>query len=241
MNERSKQVRRNTIKLSKENGGYHWGGAFSAVEILIALFDNVLKPNDKFILSKGHACWPYYVLLREKGYNPKLDGHPSRDPANGIHCTTGSLGHGFPTAVGMAMAKKAKSENGKIYALLGDGECQEGTTWEAMLVAAKYKLDNLVVIIDWNKIQGSDFLDNILPIAKLEEIAEAIGWMTSTADGHCVLDLLAEIKQTVFDTPSMVIANTTKGKGISFMEGKPEWHARWLSDEEEKVAMEELE
>lgn len=240
MDERSKQIRRDTIKLSKAHGGYHFGGCFSIVEILIALFDFTLKEEDKFILSKGHACWALYIMLKEKGLNPNLEGHPKRDPHNGIHSTTGSLGHGFPTAIGMAMAKKLKKDSGKVYVLMGDGECQEGTTWESMLIAAKHKLDNLVVIVDWNKIQGSSFLINILPIDNLGEIAEKIGWRVSEVDGHHCLDILTEVKQTFSEKPSMIIAKTTKGKGVSFMENRPEWHAKWLDDNHEKLAMEEL-
>ena len=240
MNERSKQIRRDTIKLSKANGGYHFGGCFSIVEILIALFDIILNRCDKFILSKGHACWPYYVLLMEKGYTPKLGGHPCRDEVNGIHCTTGSLGHGLPTAVGMAMAKKIKKESGMVYVLMGDGECQEGTTWESMLIAAKHELNNLIVIIDYNKIQGSSFVANILPIDKLGEIAEKIGWKVSKVDGHHCLDITTDAKQVWIGKPSMLIAKTIKGKGVSFMENRPEWHAKWLDDEKEKMAMEEL-
>src|SRR3990167_9459380 len=171
MNERSKQIRRDTITLSKANGGYHYGGCFSIIEILIALFDHTIKSKDKFILSKGHSCWPYYVILQEQGYNPKLCGHPTRDEKNGVCCTTGSEGHGFPTGIGIAMAKKIKGEEGVIYVLMGDGECQEGTTWESLLIATKHRLDNLVIIIDKNGIQGSDYTNNILSIDGIDSVA----------------------------------------------------------------------
>jgi transketolase len=243
LTERSKQLRRDTIKLSKANGGYHWGGSFSCIEILIALYDHVLAENDKFILSKGHSCWPWYVILREKGFNPKLEGHPSRDPYNGIHCTTGSLGHGFPTAVGMAMAKRFKKEPGNIYVLMGDGECQEGTTWESMLIAAHYKLDNLIVIVDTNGIQGSGIIFNTLPINEFHNIAKIIGLEIEQIDGHnleLIVDYFKYYKETTHYKPYLLIANTTKGKGVSFMEDKPEWHAKWLDDKHEQLAMMEL-
>ena len=239
MNERSKQIRRDTIALSKVNGGYHYGGSFSAVEVLIALFDRVLKEEDKFILSKGHACWPYYVLLREKGFNPKLEGHPVRDEMNGIYCTTGSLGHGLPTAVGMAMAKKLENKPGEVYVLMGDGECQEGTTWESLLLAAHYKLDNLVVIVDWNKIQGSGFLKDILPVDGLGRTSEIIGWKLAEVAGHNCDDIRFAIIEKS-DKPKLIIAHTVKGKGVSYMENKPEWHAKWPDEEHERIAMEEL-
>lgn len=240
LNERSKQIRRDTIALSKANSGYHYGGCFSIVEILIALYDHVLTDNDKFILSKGHACWPWYVLLREKGFNPKPEGHPSRDPYNGIHCTTGSLGHGLPSGIGIAVAKKLKGEKGKIYVLMGDGECQEGTTWESLLIAAQHKLDNLIVIVDKNGIQGSGFVNEVLPIPHLGTIASTIGWDVVSIDGHSIEEVreIMEAKQT--NKPKLVIANTVKGKGVSFMENLPEWHAKWPNSEQEALALEEL-
>lgn len=247
MNKRSKELRRKTIELSKANGGYHYGGCFSIVEILIALFEYVLHASDRFILSKGHACWPYYVLLREMGYSPRLEGHPVRDPNNMVYCSTGSLGHGFPTGIGIAMAKKIKGVDGMVYVLMGDGECQEGTTWESMLIASQQSLGNLVVIVDWNKIQGSGFVKDILSVDGLDEVAVAIGWRTYSIDGHSIADLRETFsnirsiyKSTTCPTPTLVIAHTVKGKGISFMENKPEWHAKWPNKEEEAQALQEL-
>lgn len=240
MNERSKQIRRDTITLSKANGGYHYGGCFSIVEILISLFDYTMKPKDKFILSKGHACWPYYVILREQGYNPKLSGHPSRDETNHVYCTTGSEGHGLPVGIGIAMAKKQKNQEGKVFVLMGDGECQEGTTWESLLIASKHRLDNLVVIIDKNKIQGSDFVNNILPLDSLGDIVTLLGWYYIRVDGHNIDEINAALSTIVVEQPIFIIADTVKGKGVSFMEGNPKWHACWLAGEEEKQAMEEL-
>lgn len=240
MNERSKQVRRDTITLSKQFGGYHFGGSFSAVEILTTLYDHILTDDDKFILSKGHSCWPLYVILREKGYDPVIEGHPKRDPHNGIHSTTGSLGHGLPTAIGIAMAKKIAKKPGNVYVLMGDGECQEGTTWESMLIAVRHQLDNLIAIVDWNRLQGSGFLSNILPIGSLGEIATRLGWDTSSIDGHSCSDIIDSVHCVVEKMPSLIIAHTVKGKGISFMESAPEWHAKFPDPEEMKQAMEEL-
>lgn len=240
LSERSKQIRRDTIALSKANGGYHYGGCFSIVEILIALYDHVLTDDDKFILSKGHACWPWYVILQGKGYNPKLEGHPSRDPYNGIHCTTGSLGHGLPSGIGMAMAKKLKREPGKIYVLIGDGECQEGTTWESLLIAAHLKLDNLIVIVDKNNIQGSGFVNEILPIPWLGTIASEIGWDIVSIDGHSIAEIRGAIEVEHPKKPKLIIANTVKGKGVGFMENQPTWHACWPNPEQEAQALREL-
>ena len=240
LNERSKQIRRETIILSKANGGYHYGGSFSAVEILISLYDKVLTSNDRFILSKGHACWPYYVLLRERGYDPKLEGHPTLDPKNGVHCSSGSEGHGLPVGIGMAMAKKRKGEEGNIYVLMGDGECQEGTTWESLLIAAHYKLDNLTVIVDYNKIQSSGLVDDILPIQGIDRIAKILGWLVSEINGHSCDEIETVIKVKSYEKPRFIIAYTVKGKGVSFMENEPKWHAQWPDAEHEKQAFKEL-
>jgi transketolase len=239
MNARAKQVRRDAYHLSKANGGYHYGGTFSCTDILISLYDNVLKENDKFILSKGHGCWSYYVLLRELGYDPSLGGHPQLDLANGVHWTTGSEGHGFPAGIGMAMAKKMFHDPGRVFVLMGDGECQEGTTWESLLIAGAKKLDNLCVIVDNNGIQGSGYVRDILPITPpLAAAAEAAGWEVLTIDGHDPVALDAFLSPLT--TPLLVIANTTKGKGVSFMENVPCWHAKWPDEEQEKKILEEL-
>lgn len=240
LNERSKQVRRDTITLSKRNGGYHYAGSFSTVEILIALYDEIMGEDDKFILSKGHACWPYYVILREKGLKPKLEGHPTLDEKNGVNFTTGSEGHGFPAAVGMALARKIQGKPGRIYALIGDGECQEGTTWEAMLTASFRRLDNLTVIVDFNGIQGAGFVRNVLPLPGLPEIATIIGWSVSEINGHSMDELLGALKDTN-TRPRFIIAHTVKGKGVSFMQNVPSWHACWLDGELEQQAFKELE
>jgi len=242
LNKRSKQVRRDTYHLSKKNGGYHYGGSFSCVEILIALYDHVLQGEDKFILSKGHACWPLYVLLKERGCNPKLGGHPTLDERNGVYFTTGSEGHGFPAAVGMALARKIQKKKGRIFVLIGDGECQEGTTWESMLMAAHHKLDNLTVIVDWNKFQGAGSVEKTLPIKHIGDIARIIGWLSTDVNGHNI----TMIKEVLFshnfksERPRLVIANTIKGRGVSFMEGRGEWHAKFPNKAEEEIILKEL-
>jgi transketolase len=239
MNERSKQVRRDIIKLSLANGGYHFGGTFSCVEILITLFDQILDGDDRFILSKGHACWGYYVLLMERGFKPALEGHPHLDLANGVHWTTGSEGHGLPAGVGMALARKMQKRGGKVYVVIGDGECQEGTTWESMLMAVQHKLNNLVVIIDFNKTQGSGFTKDILKVDCMHRVANEIGWIATDVDGHDV-DKLARTLSQEYEYPHLIIADTVKGKGVSFMEGQPGWHARWPNKDEVAAMLKEL-
>jgi len=239
LNERSKSLRRELYKLSKANGGYHYGGTFSCAEILISLYDNILTANDRFILSKGHACWGYYVLLRERGFNPALGGHPHLDVANGVYFTTGSEGHGFPAAVGMAFAKKKLNKEGRVFVLIGDGECQEGTTWESLLLGGFHKLNNLTVIVDYNKIQGSGFVNNILPISAIKSAALASNWCVSEIDGHDN-DKLYQTLSLCTSQPHLIIADTIKGKGVDFMEGQPKWHSNWPNALQEEEIFKQL-
>ena len=140
-------LRRETFNMFIKKGEAHLGGSFSLIETLITIFDSVLKRKDKFILSKSHASFPFCILLRKKGLKPKMTTHLELDPGNGIYCTTGSLGHGLPIATGMAFARKKRKIGGKIFVMISDGECQEGTTWESLLIASKHRLDNLVLLI----------------------------------------------------------------------------------------------
>ncbi len=144
---KASNLRKSTFLAFIKKGEAHLGGSFSMIETLITLFEVFIKKNDKFILSKAHSSFPLCILLREKGLKTKLTTHLEIDPKNGINCTTGSLGHGLPIATGMAFAKKQKKESGNIYVIMSDGECQEGTTWESLLIAAKHKLDNLILLL----------------------------------------------------------------------------------------------
>lgn len=240
LSERSREIRRKVLDLAKNIPGAHLGGSFSEVEIMISLYDHVMTADDRFILSKGHACFPYYVLLREKGYKPNISSHPDRDDANGIYCTTGSLGHGLPMGVGMATARKLKGEKGDIYVLMSDGECQEGTTWESALLANKFGLDNLIVVVDYNRIQATDFVDNVLPLGDLKEKFRAFGFSSCDTDGHCVRSLIRDLTTRLENKPRAVIAHTVKGKGISFMENDSTWHARKINPEQIAQAYAEL-
>lgn len=239
LNERSKQVRRDAIEISLANGGYHYGGSFSCAEILINLFDTIMSDDDRFILSKGHGCWCYYVLLRERGFNPTLEGHPHFEPENGIFCTAGSMGHGLPTAIGQALARKLKGDSSKVFVLIGDGEAQEGTTWESLLIAGHLELNNLVVIMDSNNIQGSGYVSDIMPVrGPLMQAAVCSGWDVSEIYGHD--DSLITVTKEPQKKPLLIVANTVKGAGVSFMENKPKWHSNWLGGDNLKNALEEL-
>jgi len=222
---------------------FHIAPALSCIDILVALYDNILTENDKFILSKGHACLSLYIMLLKKGLNPDINKHhPDIDIENGIECTTGSLGHGLPISVGMALAKKLKNEKGFIYVLLSDGECQEGTTWESIQIAVHHKLDNLIIIIDNNKLQSLDFIKNILssPTSLYDKFKSFGIKSLAIADGHNITMLTNMLKESHYNSPKVIIANTIKGKGISFIENKPEWHARFPTEEEYKKGCEEL-
>jgi transketolase len=233
LTERGKKLRIETIALAKPNGGYHFGGSFSCIEILLSLFDDVLKrdENNKFVMSKGHACWPYYVLLREQGFTPLLEGHPHI--GNGVNYTTGSMGHGMPATLGMAMARTIQRRPGQLYVLVGDGECQEGTTWESMLIAKRFNVSNLTVIVDMNGIQGSGYVEDILPISALGATATAIGWDVVEVNGHDIEEVSTSLANVGGTNPNMIICHTIKGKGVPFMEDVPAWHAQWVDDEKE--------
>ncbi len=238
-NKRAKEIRKRFLEILMREKEGHPGGSLSEVEILIALFDSVMKKEDKFILSKGHSCYPLYIFLREKGLNPKIKPHPDIDIENGICCTSGSLGHGFPIGAGMALARKLKKKEGKIYVLIGDGECQEGTTWESALLASHHKLNNLVIIIDKNKLQALQPVDEVTSLGNLKDKFLSFGLEVSEVNGHDV-DELVKILDKDSEKPRVIIANTIKGKGVSFMENDSKWHTRLPTEEELEQAYKEL-
>lgn len=238
----SKDIRRKSLDLAIKHQDSHLASSFSTVEILVALYEKILGDDDKFILSKGHGCISFYIVLQEKGLNPFISGHPDIDPENGIACTTGSLGHGLPIGMGMAFARKIKKTEGRIFVLLGDGECQEGTIWESLNLARKYKLDNLVIIVDHNGLQALDSIHEIIDECQLCEKFMAFGVRTIETDGHdfhALLDSLDE-KNIEPGKTTAIIAHTIKGRGLSFMEEKPEWHSRIPAGDLLKQAYDEL-
>jgi transketolase len=238
----AKKLRQDTFNAFIEHGEAHLGGSFSIIEMLIALYEIVLKDEDKFILSKAHASFPLCLLLKKRGLNPRLTTHLELDPKNGIHCTTGSLGHGLPIATGMALARKRQNIPGNIYVLISDGECQEGTTWESLLIAAKHNLDNLIVFVDYNKIQALSTIEDALPLDNLAAKFKAFNWScTEVLDGHFFEELIPCIQENYYKgKPRVVIAHTIKGKGIKAFENDPAWHARKIKGEELKIGKREL-
>lgn len=241
----------------------HIASAFSIVEILYVLyFHNILKidannPNiddrDRFILSKGHGSLALYSILCCKGFFTKktlksfakpgsiLGGEPCIPKIPGIEATTGSLGHGLSIGVGMALAKKLDNKVEKVYVLLGDGECEEGTIWEAVMFANHKELNNLVVIVDCNKIQKMGTVEQIMSVFSWRKKFESFGWIVDEVDGHNILELKKIFeKENITKHPKVILANTIKGKGISIMENNPKWHWRLPNHKELKIFMEEL-
>jgi len=236
------KLRQDTFNAFIEHGEAHLGGSFSIIEMFLALHEEVLKEDDKFILSKAHASFPYCIYLREKGYNPPISTHLEIDPQNGIHCTTGSLGHGLPIGVGMALAKKLQGKQGKTYVLIGDGECQEGTTWESLLIAARHQLDNLVLFIDYNKVQALSTLEEALPLDNLASKFKAFNWDTiEINDGHSFNEIMPALHQVNgLSKPRAIIFHTIKGKGVKAFENDPMWHARKVKGEDMMIGQEAL-
>ena len=239
---KAKKLRQDTFNTFIEHGEAHIGGAFSMIEMILALYEKVLKEEDKFILSKAHASIPLCLLMKEKGLDVSLTTHLEIDTKNGIYCTTGSLGHGLPIATGMAMARKRLKIQGKIYVMVSDGECQEGTTWESILIGARHCLDNLVVIVDYNKIQALTTLEEGLPLENLSAKFKAFNWdCVEVIDGHSFDELLPVFKESnTPEKPRVILVHTIKGKGVKAFEHDPKWHARRIKGEELEIGKKEL-
>ena len=228
------KLRQDTFNAFIKKGEAHLGGSFSIIEILITIYEKILKKNDKFILSKSHSSFPLCILLRGKGLKTKLTTHLELDERNGVYCTSGSLGHGLPIATGMAFGKKILKQKGNIIVLISDGECQEGTTWESILIATKHQLDNLYIFVDYNKIQALSRLKDALPLENLKRKFKSFNCNThEVKNGNyfvSILNTLEKIKKN--NKPNIVIFNTIKGKGIKEFEDDPVWHARKLAGPE---------
>ncbi len=245
---RSKYLRQLIVQALIGGGRGHMGSAMSLVEILRVLYDEFIKfdpkkpkneNRDRLILSKGHGCLALYAILADKKFIKSTDlditsrfesilgGHPESLKVPGIEVSTGALGHGFPIGVGMAIAAKLKKQNHNIYVVIGDGESNEGSIWEAALSASKHKLSNLKVMIDYNKIQSYDFVDKVLNLEPLKKKWESFGFEVSEVNGHDVKNLKANLKdylKSKSDKPSVTICHTIKGKGFYFAENNPKWH-----------------
>lgn len=260
----AKRIRRNIIKMVTNANSGHIGGAFSATEIAVSLYFNEMKidaknvldkARDKFILSKGHASALLFAVLSEKGFlpeeelltfrkiNSRLQGHPNMNYVQGVDMSTGSLGQGLSVAVGAALSYKIHNQDFRVWSLVGDGESQEGQIWEAAMAAAHYKLDNLCAILDMNGLQIDGDVTKVMNPYPLDEKFRAFGWNILYVDGHDYDQLQAAYKaaRECKGKPTMIIAKTVKGKGVSFMENQAGWHGVAPTAEQAEAALKELE
>lgn len=256
------KVRNHALDMTSLGGSSHIASVFSVADLLACLYGELLNispesvnnpTRDRFILSKGHAGAGVYAVLAECGFfdvnqlkthyqdGSKLSGHVSHKNMPGIELSTGSLGHGLPVGVGMAVSAKMDGRSNKVVVLLSDGECDEGSNWEAILFAAHHNLDNLVCIVDYNKIQSLDLVSNTLALEPFVDKWKAFGWDVYEVDGHSVEDICETYKASVSKSnkPCCIIAHTTKGKGVSFFEDSVLWHYRSArGDEYDKAKLE---
>jgi len=261
LHRRANATRSDVVRMIDHAGQGHIGGDFSVTDILTVLFNGVLRIDpadpqltgrDRFVLSKGHCAAALYATLASCGYfSPTelltfmgplsaLNGHPNRNKVPGVETNTGPLGHGLPVAVGQAMAAKLAGSDARVFAVMGDGEMQEGSNWEALMSGAHYRLDNLTAIVDRNRLQQGARTEDTSSLDPLDEKLLAFGWELRMIDGHDYEQLAAAFAPSSTGKPVAVIANTTKGKGVSFIEDRVEWHHKVPSAEQVALALEEL-
>ena len=257
----AKKARLNSINMVYNAKASHIGSALSIIDILAVLYSKILKVSpsnnmnrDRFILSKGHACVGLYAVLAECQFfeksvlntygnnNSILMNHISHK-VPGVEFSTGSLGHGLPFGVGKAVSAKVSKKKWKTFVLLSDGEIQEGSNWEAFMFAAHHKLNNLIAIIDYNNLQSLTTVDETLSLQPLNKKLVSFGWNVITVDGHNHGELVQSFRKAITNTnaPTILIANTIKGKGVSFMENNVDWHYKSPNDKELKIAIKEIE
>lgn len=258
-----RQFRIDLIETLHQRQTGHPGGSLSVLEILTTLYftqmdvdpQNPLKPDrDRLVLGKGHAAPALYRVLAEKGFfpveematlrclNSRLQGHPNPLDTPGVDITSGPLGLGLSAALGMALALKLDGIDKRVYCVLGDGEINEGTVWEGLMAAVKFGADNLCAVLDWNGVQLDGVTEDIMPMHNIPERFASFGWHVIQCDGHDVEALYEafETAKTVRGVPTVILAHTVKGKGVSFMEGKNAWHGKAIDDKSYEQAMKEL-
>lgn len=255
-------VRKSLLQIIYRAGSGHPGGSLSAVEIGTALFFHLLKHNpaepnlkdrDRFVLSKGHCAPLLYVLLQKCGYFPEewlptfrdidspLQGHPNSLKCPGIEISTGSLGQGLSICCGIAIGNRMDNLNSYVYTLMGDGELDEGQVWEAAMFASHYKLGKIIAFVDRNGLQIDGTTEQVMSLEPLTERWKSFGWDVHLIDGHNFQEIVSSVeKAKLSEKPSVIIAKTVKGKGVSFMENRPEWHGKAPDKDEFNKAMDEL-
>ena len=263
LEKKAKEIRKGIIESVYNAKSGHPGGSLSIAELLTVLYFNEMnidennpkwEERDRFVLSKGHCSPALYSCLAERGFfskdllvtlrkiNSNLQGHPDMNKIPGVDMTTGSLGQGLSTANGMAIAGKLDNKDYRVYTILGDGEIEEGQIWEAAMSASHYKLDNLCVIVDKNDLQIDGRTDEVMSSAPLDEKFKSFGFEVVTIDGNNILEIMKAFAKakTIKNRPTCIIAQTIKGKGVSFMENEVEWHGKAPNEEQYNLAMKEL-
>ena len=259
----AKNIRRDIIEEIYDAQSGHPGGSLSIADIMTVLYFNEMNidpknpqntERDRLVLSKGHCAPALYSTLANRGYfnkselktlrklNSKLQGHPDMNKVPGVDMSTGSLGQGLSAACGMAIAGKLDNKNYRVYCIMGDGEIEEGQVWEAAMSASKYKLDNLCVIVDNNNLQIDGTIEEVMSSYPIDEKFKSFGFQIINIDGHNYQEIIDafDVAKNIKEKPVCIIAKTIKGKGISFMENKVEWHGKATNEEQYKQAMEEL-
>ena len=262
LEKKAKEIRRTVVEMIYKAKSGHIGGSLSSVDILVTLYYRILRVDpkrpdwpdrDRFILSKGHSVEGYYAILADLGFiepeeldtycrfNSCLTGHPTVK-VTGVEANTGSLGHGLSIGVGMALAGKIDKKDYKVYVLMGDGEQAEGSVWEASMCASHYKLDNLVGIVDRNKLQIGGSTEYVMSLEDLSAKWKAFGWKVIEVDGHSIRELIEVFESIPIspDKPTLIVAHTVKGKGVSFIENRAEWHHKIPNNEEFLEMVKEL-
>ena len=263
LEKQAKVVRRGIVEQVYKAGSGHPGGSLSIADIMTVLYFNELnideknpkwEDRDRVVLSKGHCVPALYSALANRGFfdvseltgfreiESNLQGHPDMTKVPGVDMSTGSLGQGLSAAVGMAIAGKLDKKDYRVYCLLGDGEIEEGQVWEAAMAASKYKLDNLCVIVDNNNLQIDGTIEEVMSSYPIDEKFKSFGFQIINIDGHNIKEIMSafEVAKNVKNMPVCIIAKTIKGKGVSYMENKVEWHGKAPNEEQYKIAMEEL-
>ena len=264
LEKKATELRKDIVTMICKSKSGHPGGSLSVIDILTALYYDVMnidvanpkkEDRDRFVLSKGHAAPALYAVLADKGYFDKglletlrqygsiLQGHPDMKKVSGVEISTGSLGQGLSVANGMALASRLQNIPYRVYVAMGDGELQEGQVWEAAMTSAQYKLDNLTAFVDYNNLQIDGNVSDIMNVASVEDKFKAFGWNVLTIDGHNfqeILDAVEKAKECK-GKPTMIVANTIKGKGVDFMENVCGFHGVAPTEEETKRAIEQLE
>jgi len=264
LNDIARDIRRDIVKTIGSAQVGHIGGSLSAVDILTVLYFHILRidphnpqweERDRFILSKGHGAAALYSTLAKRGYfssklldtfgkiNSRLQVHPDMHKVPGIEISTGALGQGLSVAIGMALGAKLEHKDIRVYVLIGDGESQEGQIWEGAMSAAHYKLSNLTAILDYNRVQLLGPVSEVMEVSPLADKWRTFGWEVIEVDGHNISQIIESLEKTkkIKNKPSIIIAHTIKGKGVSFMEGKASWHGKAPNKEEMEKALKELE